>query len=95
MTKLEQIRHDLNKYIEDQLGIDPASRDWEVFAFEDKLCEVIDELDYVINYDPTPEHPYRTGAGTAEFDCRQLSFLPFLQGLRRHEFESSYQRQCA
>ena len=59
-SKLEQIRNDLNKYIEDQLAIDPASRDWEVFAFEDKLCEVIDELDYVINYDPTPsgDFPY-------------------------------------
>ena len=33
MTKLEQIRNDLNKYIDDQLGIDPASRDWEVFGF--------------------------------------------------------------
>ena len=53
-SRLEQIRNDLNKYIDDQLAIDPASRDWEVFAFEDKLCEVIDELDYVINYDPTP-----------------------------------------
>ena len=59
-NKLEQIRNDLNKYIDDQLAIDPASRDWEVFAFEDKLCEVIDELDYVINYDPTPsgDSPY-------------------------------------
>ena len=59
-SKLEQIRNDLNKYIDDQLAIDPASRDWEVFVFEDKLCEVIDELDYVINYDPTPsgDSPY-------------------------------------
>ena len=59
-NKLEQIRNDLNKYIDDQLAIDPASRDWEVFVFEDKLCEVIDELDYVINYDPTPsgDSPY-------------------------------------
>ena len=59
-SKLEQIRNDLNKYIDDQLANDPASRDWEVFAFEDKLCEVIDELDYVINYDPTPsgDSPY-------------------------------------
>ena len=54
-SKLEQIRNDLNKYIEDQLAIDPANRDWEVFAFEEKLSEVIDELDYVINYDPTPD----------------------------------------
>ena len=44
-SKLEQIRNDLNKYIEDQLAIDPANRGWEVFAFEDKLYEVIDELD--------------------------------------------------
>ena len=59
-SKLEKIRNDLNKYIEDQLAIDPASRDWEVFSFEDKLYEVIDELDYVINYDPTPsgDSPY-------------------------------------
>ena len=62
-NKLEQIRNDLNKYIDDQLANDPASRDWEVFAFEDKLCEVIDELDYVINYDPTPEHPYDHSGG--------------------------------
>ena len=62
-SKLEKIRNDLNKYIEDQLAIDPASRDWEVFAFEDKLCEVIDELDYVINYDPTPEYSYDHSGG--------------------------------
>ena len=44
-SKLEQIRNDLNKYIDDQLANDPASRDWEVFAFEDKLCEVIEQIE--------------------------------------------------
>tara|TARA_B100000287_G_scaffold433430_1_gene495142 strand:- start:626 stop:910 length:285 start_codon:yes stop_codon:yes gene_type:complete len=54
-SRLEQIRNDLNKYIDDQLQIDPANRDFDVFAFEEKLCEVIDDLDYIINYDPTPD----------------------------------------
>ena len=55
MTKLEQIRNDLNKYIDDQLQINPANRDFDVFAFEEKLCKIVDDLDEIICYDPTPD----------------------------------------
>tara|TARA_R100001079_G_scaffold88579_1_gene51193 strand:+ start:322 stop:606 length:285 start_codon:yes stop_codon:yes gene_type:complete len=54
-SKLKKIRNDLDKYIQDQLATDPASRDFEVFAFEEKLCEIVDNIDDIIYYDPTPD----------------------------------------
>ena len=88
MTKLEQIRNDLNKYIEDQLAIDPANRDWEVFAFEDKLCEVIDELDYVINYDPTPENGFQEGEPPISAEERNRNSLNSKRESHSHRYYS-------
>ena len=55
MTKLEQIRNDLDKYIQKELEKSPPDRDFEVFSFEEKLCEIIDSLDEIIYFDPTPD----------------------------------------
>ena len=60
MTKLEQIRNDLDKYIQEELEKSPPDRDFEVFSFEENLYEIIDSLDEIIHYDPTPsaDSPY-------------------------------------
>ena len=60
MTKLEQIRNDLDKYIQEELEKSPPDRDFEVFSFEENLYEIIDSLDEIIYYDPTPsaDSPY-------------------------------------
>ena len=55
MTKLEQIRNQLDKYIKDELEKSPPDRDFEVFSFEDQLYEIIDSLDEIIYFDPTPD----------------------------------------
>ena len=55
MTKLEQIRNDLDKYIQEELEKSPPDRDFEVFSFEEKLYEIIDSLDEIIYFDPTPD----------------------------------------
>ena len=55
MTKLEQIRNDLDKYIQKELEKSPPDRDFEVFSFEEKLCEIVDSLDEIIYFDPTPD----------------------------------------
>jgi len=55
MTKLEQIRNDLDKYINEELKKSPPDRDFEVFSFEDDLYEIIEALDEIIYYDPTPD----------------------------------------
>ena len=54
-TKLEEIRDSLDKYIQEELEKSPPDRDWEVFSFEEKLYEVIDSLDEIIYFDPTPD----------------------------------------
>ena len=54
MTKLEQIRNDLDKYIQEELEKSPPDRSFEVFSFEDQLYEIIDSLDEIIYFDPTP-----------------------------------------
>ena len=54
-TKLEQIRNDLDNYIKEELNKSPANRDFEVFSFEDQLYEIIDSLDEIIYFDPTPD----------------------------------------
>ena len=33
VTRLEQIRNDLDKYIKEELEKSPGHRDWEVFSF--------------------------------------------------------------
>ena len=53
MTKLEQIRNDLNRYIKKELKKSPPNRDFEVFSFEEKLYEIIDSLDEIIHFNPT------------------------------------------
>ena len=55
MTKLKQIRNDLDKYIQEELEKSPPDRDFEVFSFEEKLYEIIDSLDEIIYFDPTPD----------------------------------------
>ena len=55
MTRLEQIRNDLDKYIMEELEKSPGDRDFEVFSFEEDLYEIIESLDEIINYDPTPD----------------------------------------
>ena len=53
MTRLEQIRNDLDKYIKSELEKSLGDRDFEVFSFEEKLYEIIDSLDEIIHFDPT------------------------------------------
>jgi len=55
MTRLEQIRNDLDNYIQEELKKSPPDRDFEVFSFEEKLYEIIDSLDEIIYFDPTPD----------------------------------------
>ena len=54
MTRLEQIRNDLDNYIQEELKKSPPDRDWEVFSFEDDLYEIIEAMEEIIYYDPTP-----------------------------------------
>ena len=54
ITKLEQIRNDLDNYIQEELKKSPPDRDWEVFSFEDDLYEIIEAMEEIIYYDPTP-----------------------------------------
>ena len=60
MTKLEQIRNELDKYIKEELEKSPPDRDFEVCFFEEKLCEIVESLEEIIYYDPTPsgDSPY-------------------------------------
>ena len=53
-SKLEQIRNDLDNYIKEELEKSPPDRDWEVWSFEDDLYEIIEALEAIIYYDPTP-----------------------------------------
>ena len=55
MTKLEQIRNELDKYIREELEKSPPDRDFEVCFFEEKLCEIVQSLEEIIYYDPTPD----------------------------------------
>ncbi len=53
-TKLEEIRNSLKNYIEEESKKSPPDRDFEVFSFEDDLYEIIESLEEIIYYDPTP-----------------------------------------
>tara|TARA_Y100000401_G_scaffold68148_1_gene54595 strand:- start:265 stop:432 length:168 start_codon:yes stop_codon:yes gene_type:complete len=53
-SKLEQIRDSLDNYIKEELKKSPPDRAWEVWTFEDDLYEIIEDLDQIIYYDPTP-----------------------------------------
>ena len=54
-TKLEQIRDSLDNYIKEELEKSLGDRSFEVFSFEEKLCEIVDSLDEIICFDPTPD----------------------------------------
>ena len=60
MTRLEQIRNELDKYIREELEKSPPDRDFEVCFFEERLCEIVESLEEIIYYDPTPsgDSPY-------------------------------------
>ena len=60
MTRLEQIRNELDKYIREELDKSPPDRDFEVCFFEEKLCEIVESFEEIIYYDPTPsgDSPY-------------------------------------
>jgi len=59
-SKLKEIRDNLKNYIQDELAKSPGDRDFEVFSFEEKLYEIVDSIDEIIYYDPTPngDSPY-------------------------------------
>ena len=81
-SKLKEIRDNLEKYIQDELDKSPAHRDFEVFSFEEKLCEIVDSIDEIIYYDPTPDadSPY----SDAEYivTAKERSQIAFEQKLR-------------
>tara|TARA_Y100001973_G_scaffold43111_1_gene64258 strand:+ start:54 stop:233 length:180 start_codon:yes stop_codon:yes gene_type:complete len=53
MTRLEEIRNELDKYIRKELDKSLGDRDFEVFSFEEKLYEIIDSLNEIIHFNPT------------------------------------------
>ena len=54
-TKLKEIRDNLKNYIQDELDKSPGDRDFDVFRFEEELHEIVDSIDEIIYYDPTPD----------------------------------------
>jgi len=82
MTKLEQIRNDLDKYIQEELEKSPPDRDFEVFSFEENLYEIIDSLDEIIHYDPTPSAYSPYSDAEYIFTAEERSRKAFEQKLR-------------
>ena len=81
MTRLEQIRNELDKYIKKELEKSPPDRDWEVFKFEDDLLEIVDSLDEIIDYDPTPQYLYDDTGGEPPISAEERSREAFEQKL--------------
>ena len=81
MTKLEQIRNELDKYIREELEKSPGDRDFNVFSFEDDLLEIIDSFDEIINYDPTPQYLYDDTGGEPPVSAEERSREAFEQKL--------------
>ena len=54
-SKLKEIRDNLKNYIQDELDKSPGDRDFDVFRFEEELHEIVDSIDEIIYYDPTPD----------------------------------------
>ena len=81
MTRLEQIRNELDKYIKEELNKSPGHRSWEVFNFEDNLLEIIDSFDEIINYDPTPQYLYDDTGGEPPVSAEERSTKAFEQKL--------------
>ncbi len=81
-SKLKEIRDNLKNYIQDELDKSPGDRDFEVFSFEEKLYEIVDSIDEIIYYDPTPsaDCPY----SDAEYivTAKERSQIAFEQKLR-------------
>ena len=82
MTKLEQIRNDLDKYINEELKKSPPDRDFEVFSFEEDLYEIIEALDEIIYYDPTPQYLYDDTGGEPPISAEERNRKAFEQKLR-------------
>ena len=81
MTRLEQIRNELDKYIMEELDKSPGDRDFNVFTFEDDLLEIIDSFDEIINYDPTPQYLYDDTGGEPPISAEERSRKEFEQKL--------------
>ena len=81
MTKLEQIRNELDKYIREELEKSPGDRDFNVFSFEDDLLEIIDSFDEIINYDPTPQYLYDDTGGEPPISAEERNRKAFEQKL--------------
>ena len=81
MTKLEWIRNQLDKYIKEELKKSPPDRDFEVFSFEDQLYEIIDSLDEIIYYDPTPQYLYDDTGGEPPISAEERNRKAFEQKL--------------
>jgi len=81
-SKLKEIRDNLKNYIQDELDKSPGDRDFDVFSFEEKLHEIVDSIDEIIYYDPTPDadSPY----SDAEYvvTAKERSQIAFEQKLR-------------
>jgi len=81
-SKLKEIRDNLKNYIEDELDKSPGDRDFDVFRFEEELHEIVDSIDEIIYYDPTPaaDCPY----SDAEYivTAKERSQIAFEQKLR-------------
>tara|TARA_B100000963_G_C22146326_1_gene459812 strand:+ start:246 stop:503 length:258 start_codon:yes stop_codon:yes gene_type:complete len=82
MTKLEQIRNELDKYIKEELEKSPPDRDFEVFNFEDDLLGIIDSFDKIIYYDPTPQYLYDDTGGEPAISAEERHRKAFEQKLR-------------
>ena len=81
ISKLEQIKNDLDKYINEELKKSPSHRDWEVFSFEDDLLGIIDCFDEIINYDPTPQYLYDDTGGEPPISAEERNRKTFEQKL--------------
>ena len=81
MTRLEQIRNDLDKYINEELKKSPPDRDFEVFSFEDDLLGIIDSFDEIIYYDPTPQYLYDDTGGEPPISAEERNRKAFEQKL--------------
>ncbi len=81
LTRLEEIRNDLDRYINEELQKSPGHRDWEVFSFEDDLLGIIDSFDEIIYYDPTPQYLYDNTGGEPPISVKERSQMAFEQKL--------------
>tara|TARA_R100001460_G_scaffold19249_2_gene40303 strand:+ start:272 stop:532 length:261 start_codon:yes stop_codon:yes gene_type:complete len=81
ISKLEQIKNDLDKYINGELKKSPLDRDFEVCSFEDDLLEIIDSFDKIINYDPTPQYLYDDSGGEPPISAEERNKKAFEQKL--------------